>query len=73
MSSNKIRYLVRRLIIIDGEGKEKHFPLAVISACKEKSLLYNTEIEGFNEETAGTLYFDNMTLRVAGDRKYEIL
>lgn len=73
MSFNKVRYLVRRLIVINGEGKEKLFPLAVISACKEDSLLHNTEIERFDVETAGTLYFDSMMLRVVGDRIYEII
>lgn len=73
MANNKVSYLVRRLTVIDGEGKEKLFPLAVISACKEDSLLYSTEIECFDVETAGTLYFDRMMLRVVGDRIYEII
>lgn len=73
MANNKVSYLVRRLTVIDSEGKEILFPLAVISACKEDSVLYNTEIDCFDTETAGTLYFDSMMLRIVGDRIYEII
>ena len=73
MAENKVKYLVRRLTVINSEGKENLFPLTVISARIEGSLLCDVQFDDFIEETAGTSYFNDMTLRYIGEYTYEVL
>lgn len=73
MNINPIRILVRRLTIIDNEGKEKIFPLAVISAFKEDTILSDLKISDFKSETEGTSYLNSLSIKEIGDRKYEIM
>lgn len=69
---SKIRYLVRKLTIVYDAGKEKIFPLVIVSAKRNGSVLSDLVMTRFESETAGTEYVGELCLRHISGATYEV-
>ncbi|MDE5674273.1 MAG: hypothetical protein K2I16_03470 [Muribaculaceae bacterium] len=69
---SKIRYLVRKLTIVYGGGKESIFPLVIVSAKRNGLELSDLGMASFESETAGTEYVNELCIRHISGTTYEV-